>query len=226
MKLRSHVKRAFEKLSEIRRGRFHLLLLFSFFMPMFLILFLDFFNVEAFASFNRRFMFDLTWKGRMFYLFFMWLLLLESILDWERIVEKRFAFQNRFRAILACLFAAVPTVYILGVNFLGLKQMILDLGQAIQIRSGAIEGHWPLSIEYLVLTSFFLFAVWIAYGFAGLESFSISLSLLAGISAVYMIDTIWPYGTFEPMQSLALPTAACATALLDLLGYGVRLTFP
>jgi len=189
-------------------------------------LFLDFFNIEAFGSFNEKFMFDLTWKGRMFYLFFVWLLLLESILDWEVIVEKQPTFQNRFRVFLACIFATVPSVYILSVNFLGLDQMILSFGQALQIRPDFINGHWPLSVEYLILISFFIFAIWLVYGLAGLKSFSISLSLLAGIGVIYLVDTIWPFGTFKPMQLLVVPTAAFATTLLEFLGYNVTLTYP
>ena len=227
MKLRPRIKQVFRKLSEIKKGRLHLLLLSSFFIPILLILFLDFFNIEAFASFNQKFMFDLTWKGRMFYLFFMWLLLLESILDWEVIIEKQRTFQNRFRFLLTFILAAIPSVYILSVNFFGLNQTILNLGQSLQIRPGSfINEHWPLSVEYLILTSFFIFATWLAYGLAGLKSLSISLSLLGGMSVIYLVDTIWPFGTFKLMELLAVPTAACATVLLDLLGYRVRLTFP
>jgi thaumarchaeosortase len=224
MKFRSYIKQAFRKLSEIKKVRLHLLLLSFFFIPMLLILFLDFFDIEAFGSFNYKFMFELSWKGRMFYLFFMWLFLLESILNWEVIIGKQHRFQNRFRVLLMCIFAAVPSVYILGVNFLGWDQMILDLGQALHIRD--IYEPWPLSVEYLVLISFFIFATWLAYGLVGLKSFSISLSLLAGIGIVFLVDTVWPYGTLAPLELLAVPTAACATVLLNLLGYTVRLTYP
>jgi len=226
MELRSHVKQAFRNLPEIKKGLLHILLLSSFSIPILLILFLDFFNMEAFVSFNQKFMFDLTWKGRMFYLFFIWLLLLEFILDWEVIVEKQRTLQNRFRVLLACIFAAAPSVYILSVNFFGLNQMILNLGQALQIRPDFINEHWPLSVEYLIFISFFIFATWLAYGLAGVKTFSISLSLLAGIGLIYLVDTIWPFGTFKPMQLLAVPTAACAAALLDLLGYNVELIYP
>jgi thaumarchaeosortase len=171
-------------------------------------------------------MFDLTWKGRMFYLFFIWLLLLESILDWEVIVEKQRRFQNRFRLLLTCIFAAAPSLYILSVNFLGLNRWILNLGQALQIRPDFINESWPLSVEYLILAVFFISAAWLAYGLGGLKSFSISLSLLAGMGIVYLVDTIWPYGTLKPMQLLTVPTAACATVLLDLLGYNVELRYP
>ena len=227
MELRSHIKKAFRKLSEMKKRRLHLLLSSFFFIPILLIFFLDFFNIEAFGSFNQKFMFDLTWKGRMFYLFFIWLLILETILDWEVIIEKQPTFQNRFRTFLPYIFAAIPTIYVLSVNFLGLNQTILNFGQALHIRSGDfLNEHWPLSVEYLILVSFFIFATWLAHGLSGLKSFSISLSLLAGIGIVYLFDTVWPFGTFKPMQLLAVPTAACAAALLDLLGYNVTLLYP
>jgi len=109
MKLRSHIEQELRKLSEIRKARLHFLLMSFFFVPILLILFLDFFNIEAFAPFNQRFMFDLTWKGRMFYLFFIWLFSLESILDWEVIVERQCMSKKRFRVLLAGIFAAVPS---------------------------------------------------------------------------------------------------------------------
>lgn len=225
MKLRSHIRRMFPKLSEIRKAWVHLLLSSSIFVPIFLILILDFLNIEACTSFNSDFMFDLTWKGRMFYLFFVWLFLLESVLEWETIVKKQLTLQNRFRVLLAFGFAVVPTVYVLGVNFLGLNQMVLGLSEALHIRSEFIGG-WNLSVEYLILSLFFVVATWLAYGRTGLKSFSISLSLLAGMGIMYSVDTIWPYGTFKPMQLLAVPTAAFATGLLDLLGYQAALTYP
>jgi hypothetical protein len=224
MELKSHIKQAFRKLSEIKKGRFHLLLLTSFFIPILLIFFLDLFNVEATAAFNQSFMFELTWKGRMFYLFFMWLFLLETILDWKTIIQKQPTFQNRFRILLTCIFMIIPTVYILSFNFLGLNQTIINLGQTLKIIPNLIND-WTLTIEYLVLVSCFILATWSAYGIAGLKSFAISLSLLAGIGVIYLVDTIRPYGSLEPMQLLTLPTVAYAAGLLDLLGYSVTLVY-
>jgi exosortase/archaeosortase family protein len=66
----------------------------------------------------------------------------------------------------------------------------------------------------------------LAYKKKGLKFLSISLTLLGGISVAYMLDTIYPFGIFRPLQAFALPTAAVAAALFDLLGYGVRLVFP
>jgi len=225
MKPRMYIRQALRKFSEIKKEGFHFLLISSFFIPILLILFLDFFNMEAFGLFNGKFMFELTWKGRMFYFFFAWLLILELVLNWNSIVEKQHKFGGRFRVLLIFIFAAVPSVYILGVNFLGLDQMILNLGQVVNIRPQFINEPWPLVVEYIVFAMSFIFTTWLAYGHAGLKSFSISLSFLAGISFIYLVDTAWPYGTLKPMELLAVPTAAWAAALLDILGYNVSLAY-
>ncbi len=224
MRFQSYVKWMSKMLIEIKKGRLHLFILSSIFITIILILFLDFFNIEAFPSFNQKFMFDLTWKGRMFYPIFLALLLFESKLGWNVILQNQRAFQNRFRIILICFFVVIPFVYVLGVNFFGFDKMITNLGQALQIRD--VNEPWPISVEYLILASLFIIIIWLTYGFVGLKSFSISLSFFVGVGIVYLVDTTWPIGTLELMELLAVPTAACATVLLDLLGYRVSLRFP
>lgn len=49
--------------------------------------------------------------------------------------------------------------------------------------------------------------------------------LSGGIGTFYTIDTIYPYAVFKPLQAIALPTAACAAAILDMLGYRFKLVF-
>jgi thaumarchaeosortase len=41
-----------------------------------------------------------------------------------------------------------------------------------------------------------------------------------------MLDTIYPFGVFRPLQEMTLPTAATAAALFDFLGYQVMLSYP
>jgi thaumarchaeosortase len=65
----------------------------------------------------------------------------------------------------------------------------------------------------------------LAYGKDGLKAFSISLALIAGVGAVYMIDTLLPYGAVRSLQILALPTAACAAAVLEIMGYSFTLLY-
>jgi len=210
----------------LKKYYFHMTLLVCFTIPIMLLVLLDFLDVESFSLFNERFLFNETWKGRMFYLFFIWLLFLESIIDLERIVKKRP--KNHFRILFFFICAFVPTIYVLGVNFLGMNQTVVKLG----IDIGIDRSHpyflflsWPLSLEYLVFFTFFLIATFLAYETDGLKTFSISLSLLGVMSLIYTIDTYYPEGVLKPLQMLALPASACAAALLEILGYNFTLTY-
>lgn len=161
----------------------------------------------------------------MFYLIFLWLLFIESIIDWSNIIENKPKHTIRLLASLIC--ALIPTLYILAINFLGLNQLILNLGEYFNIGTGDfLYFHWPLSCEYLIFTIFFMVAAAIAYKIQGLKTFSVSFAFLGGVSTAYMFDTIFPFGVFKPLQALALPTAATAAALFDLLGYKTILKFP
>jgi exosortase/archaeosortase family protein len=200
-----------------------------------------FYNVEtnSFESwsnffFNESFVFELTWKGRMFLLVFLWLLLIESATDWKKLVDEKP--KNRYIMLASLICALIPTIYVIATNFLGLDLTILRIGNDVfGIHSvGDIDKpwdfllnwHWPISCEYIVFAVFFIGAVILAYKTKGLKTLSISLTLLGGMGVAYMFDTIYPFGVFKPLQALALPTAATTAALFDLLGYTVRLVFP
>ena len=210
---------------ELRNCWFHVALLVSFSVPVMVLMFLDYYNLESFSVFNLEFRFLSTWKGRMFYLFFLWLLFLESIIDWSKLVEKKP--QNRFRIFAFFTCAIIPLIYVLSVNFWGIDQVILAVGEGLGFTDTALVFHWPLCVEYLVFAFPFLVAVFLAYGKQGLGFFSIGLSLLVGMSVIYTINAFesGPAGIFKPIEMLALPTAACAAALLDVLGYNFTLRF-
>ena len=142
--------------------------------------------------------FNYTWKGRTFYLFFLWLLFLELILAWEKLTQKNLASLRKSRIVAIGVTASIPVVYVIGVNLLGLNSILIELGKQI----GTYWHHdWPLSLEYLVFAIFFTATIWLAYKVDGLKQFSISLCLLGAIGTIYMIDTFYPYGTFTPFQA-------------------------
>jgi len=64
--------------------------------------------------------FNYTWKGRTLYLFFLWLLFLELILDWEKLTQKNLASLKKSRIVAVSIMASIPIVYVISVNFLGL----------------------------------------------------------------------------------------------------------
>lgn len=160
--------------------------------------------------------FQSTWKGRTFYLFFIWLLLLELILNWEKLSQKNLTSLKKPRIIAICISASIPTVYVIGLNFLGLNQIVIKIGKQI----GAFWlGTWPLSLEYLVFTAVFTITIWLAYKTDGLKQFSISLCFLGAIGIIYMIDTFYPYGNFTPFQAFVPFTASSSAQVLNWMGY-------
>ena len=203
----------------------YIILIFLLFLPILLLLCIDYLNIESFTvKFNENFVFEWTWKGRMFYLFFLWLVIMEFHASSEII---RSANPTHWWASLICL--SLPTVYVLAVNFFGLNTVILWLGETFGISKWGTDFiffHWPLSCEYMVFAVSFIMGVTLSYGKTGLQTFSISLSFLASIASAYMFDTIFPFGVFKPLQVFALPTAATSAALFELLGYTTQLRYP
>ena len=191
-------------------------------------------NFEGWSNtfFNQNFSFEVTWKGRMFYPIFLWFLVIESAIGWQKIADEKP--RNRYVILASLICALIPTIYVLATNFFGLDLILLKTGHALGIRSVTSSNdpsdflhlQWPLSFEYIVFAVFFMSAVMLAYKMRGLKVFSISFALLGGISVAYMFDTVYPFGVFRPLQEMALPTAATAAALFDILGYGVQLYFP
>ena len=234
---------------KLRKSWFHIALIICIALPIIMLFVLDYSNMEgynyryngetnAFESwhntfFNDSFLFELTWKGRMFLLVFLWIILVESVMDWSKFVDEKP--KNRYVIIASLICALIPTFYVIATNFFGLDLSILQIGHDVfgilSVR-GANEPwdflhlFWPISCEYIVFAVFFISAVMLAYKTKALKALSISLALLGGIGVAYMFDTIYPFGVFEPLQAFALPTAAVAAALFDLLGYTVRLAFP
>jgi thaumarchaeosortase len=221
---------------KLKKSWLHAFLVACFVAAIALLVVLDYFNLESIVKFNEEFFFDYTWKGRLFLLFFAWLLVLETSLNWDPPKETpELKPLINFRTIASIICAMIPLIYIISVNFLGLNQTVIDLGDAIRGEYwrtnflgdlGYLLGvGWPLVVEYFVFTVSFLATILFAYGKDGVKKFGISLALVAGIGGVYFMDIFFPYGVFKPLQLLSLPTAACAAMLLDILGYTFSLSF-
>jgi thaumarchaeosortase len=167
--------------------------------------------------------FSQTWKGRTFYLFFLWLLLLELILDWDSFKLK--VPLNNKRTVLLVIASILPIAYVLASNFTAFRSSLLRVGELLEIPFAPyppaqwIYDSWLLSIEYLITVSIFAAMVWIAYGVDGFKAFSSSMILLGAIGSVYMIDTLYPLGYFTPLQAFVPFTASLAASVLGWLGY-------
>jgi len=213
----------------LKKTWLHLFLVACFAAAIALLMVLDYFNLEKLAFFNNTgFLFDYTWKGRLFLLFFVWLFALESFSGFKSLTEEgENKPRNKIKLAAIILCAIVPLVYIIGVNFLGLDQVVISIGEFIRLDywkanwaywENSLTGDWPMSVEYVVFTVSFLATMLLAYGKKGLKTFSLSAALVAGIAVIYMIDTMYPSSAFTPFQTFALPTAACAAVVLQAIG--------
>lgn len=167
--------------------------------------------------------FEKTWKGRTYYLFFLWLVFLEIILNWERLQTNKVNQLVSRRTIAFTILLVLPTIYVFASNFLGLNTAVLDYSKRCGMGSWYAK-HMPLSIEYLVFAMDFVAINLIVYGRRGLTDFSVSTSLLFIIGTIYMIDNLYPRGQFAPFQFPVLTTATLAAKVLNLMGYKTTIT--
>jgi thaumarchaeosortase len=162
--------------------------------------------------------FEMTWKGRTFYLFFLWLAFLEVILSWEKLRPRISRNPNRVRTGTLILALLLPTIYVVVANFYGLNAIILNWAWRNNI---ALSDWIPLSTEYLVLAALFTLIIMLQYGISGLKNVLISPLFLFIIGIIYTIDNVYPYGSFSPFQMFVPTTATLAANVLTLMGYRV-----
>jgi len=201
-----------------------LALIFLMIAPVCFLFILDYLNIEALSPFNSKFYFELTWKGRLFYLLFLWLFLLESIIQWGKVkaLQRKMSFQK------TVLLLSIPTflifLYLVMTNFLGASNYLLsDIAKQLGIKDWYwINFHWPLALEYIVFSLFFTALICINYEKKSVFMFfAFPLVILWGMSAMYLIDVLYPYGKLKFIQILSLPTSAWAVSLMEFLGCNV-----
>jgi exosortase/archaeosortase family protein len=161
--------------------------------------------------------FEKTWKGRIFYTFFLWLVSLEIILSWEELQTGKIKKTKSLRTGAFFLSLLLPIAYVVVSNFYGLNTLIENLALG-----GGILHPWadvvPLSTEYLVFAALFAMIILLEYGVRGLKVHSISTIFLGLIGVIYSIDNFYPYGSFTPFQIFVPTTASFAANFLNFLG--------
>jgi len=164
--------------------------------------------------------FELMWKGRTFQLFFIWLIALELILDWEKLQTTKITklFSARTFAFIAAL--VLPTIYVWVSNYLGLNAAITDVARQSGVQWWDLMA---LAIEYLVFSIFYCLIVLLPFGAKGLRTFSVPLFFLIAVGLLYTIDNLYPYGQFTLFQFLVPTTTTLAAAVLNLMGYNTTL---
>ncbi|MBX5327941.1 MAG: exosortase/archaeosortase family protein [Candidatus Bathyarchaeota archaeon] len=161
--------------------------------------------------------FEATWKGRTFYIFFLWLFVLEMIFGWEELIKIKHKLKS-IKTLILILALILPTIYTITANFYGINKTIIEL--TYQKGADKYSVRWvPLSTEYLVFTVLFALTVLVGQGITGLMNYSISITFLGIIGLIYTIDNLYPNGQFTPFQILVPTTAILAARVLNLMGY-------
>lgn len=170
--------------------------------------------------------FDKTFNGRAFYLFFVWLVVLEFALDWDKYKSETSKMDVK-RIVAFGLALLLPTVYVVAANFFGLNAAISELTKLSGIVSPSLGDYadrlnfTPLAAEFLVFAVLFAVIILNAYKLRGLKDFSLPIALLAVVGATSMINLLSP--TFLPFQILVPTTARLSTDVLNLMGYTATL---
>lgn len=167
--------------------------------------------------------FEKAWRGRIFLIFFIWIALLEAILDWERLQIKFMVNKSFKRAFLFLLSALVPTIFVIIFNYYKYNERVVRIATENGIAEW-IAKELPASLEFLFLTVLFCLTVLIAYGIENLPVFSGSIFFLGIMGLLFTIDDLHPGGKFAPLQMLVPVTAFFAASFLGLAGYKVTLS--
>jgi thaumarchaeosortase len=160
--------------------------------------------------------FEAMWKGRTFQLFFIWLVALELIMGWDAFNKQKLANLGfaRTLAFVASLF--LPTIYVLLSYYGGLNAAIMNWAT---LQGVTWANTMPLSIEYLAFAVVFLAIVLLEFGVKGIKAYSVPAFFLVLVGAIYLIDNVFPYGTFTPFQIFVPTTTSLASYFLNSMGY-------
>jgi thaumarchaeosortase len=161
--------------------------------------------------------FEATWKGRTFYLFFIWLAFLEVVLNWEKIQGVKVSKAKSVRTLGWALVLLLPTIYVIVATQFGLNTVITSWTGSSVLPD--MRGFVSLSTEYLVFTLLFALIIALGFGVGRLKDFGLSTLFLGAIGLIYTIDTFYPGGSFTPFQLPVPITTQLAANVLNLMGY-------
>lgn len=170
--------------------------------------------------------FEGTWKGRAPYFFFLWLYLTELLLHRDAVSPPSFRHLAAHRKLVLLVATLAPTLYVLVAPAATVP--IVELGRVLGVPSGGRYGdgflvfHWPLSLEFLVLTLAFLTVTWSWGDWPAVNRLSIAHFFLSGIAVFFALDTFFPFGVLTALQQFVPVTVNAAAGLLDRLGYVTR----
>jgi thaumarchaeosortase len=145
----------------------------------------------------------------------MWILFLETFIVSEKLNSRQISLKS-LRGVALLVALTFPTVYVIAANFCGLNAAIENL----TARQGVYFSNlMPVSVEYLVFMTLLAAIIALNFGVSGLADLSISAVFLGAIGGIYVLNNLFPFGRFAPLQMIVPTTAHLSMSFLNLLGY-------
>lgn len=164
--------------------------------------------------------FQVSWKGRVAYVMFLWLVLLEIFLARHRLPEFNIIAKLRqvdVRFISGLIVLLVPTAFTLWQFMSGGGDLVILLGRFVGAPFPELD--WPLAFESMLFTTCFVLSAWLLQSLIGLGRFKVSLFFLGAVAAFFMVDTFYHGGAVWFLQILVPPIVFVAAFFLNVLGY-------
>ncbi len=159
--------------------------------------------------------FENTRKGRTYYLFYIFIMIMEDILT-SSTKKTKGTTTSPFKTLSYIIAFLGPTLYVITAVFFGVNAQIV----AWAVENDVYSAPWmPLALEYLVFALFHVFLVFLFYGRKGVWDYAISCVFLSAIGLMYTIDNVYPFGRFAFFQALVPTTVTLAEKVLNLLQY-------
>ena len=159
--------------------------------------------------------FESMWKGRTYYLFFLFAYFIETVFK-EKIFDVKEESFSSLRLVISILISLTPIIYVVIANFYGLNDFI----QVLAKENNVYFPDWmPLSTEYLVFAVLFELIILFIYRLRGSTDYAVSALLLGVVGLIYTIDNYYPYGYFTLFQAFVPTTVNLAATVLKSMGY-------
>jgi len=166
--------------------------------------------------------FQIAYQGRTLYLFFLWLISLEIIHNWEETRKNQTSPNKPIERVSLIISLLLPTIYVIVANYYGLNVMIVKTAEQNKVPLAHLT---PLATEYLVFALLFASTILLTHKKKRFMDYSIPTFFLLSIGVIFMIDDLYPYGWFTPFQILVPATATLAANILNLMGYQTHMSF-
>jgi exosortase/archaeosortase family protein len=160
------------------------------------------------------------WTGRGPYTLILWLLILETIISWEKITKNK---TNWKKLAATTIIANIPLIYTLITLQPSINEQIINMGKTANIPlydPFYLYMRWPLTLEFTVFTITLATAIAIIHGKKGFTHFPITIFLATATTTFSLIDLYYPHS--QILQAPVPLVTNLSATILNQLGYQTK----